>query len=69
MLTIKQERVLDWSRLTEYTVEIDGTEHKFRYYESSSEEPQYWFDGEPYWDRADSPIEGWTIEDILSWLG
>jgi hypothetical protein len=69
MLKVKEERVLEWSSLTEYTVEIAGQEHKFKYYESSSEEPQYWFDEEPYWDLQDQPIMGWTVEDILSWLG
>ena len=68
MLTIKSKHELEWSRLTEYTIEIDGTFHKFRHFDSSWEEAAYWFDDEYYSDREDSPIEGWTIEYILSWL-
>ena len=60
MLTIKSKHELEWSRLTEYTIEIDGTHQKFRHFDSSSEEASYCFN--------DSPIEGWTIADILSWL-
>ena len=68
MLTIKNKHELEWSRLTEYTIEIDGIHHKFRHFDSSWEEAAYWFDDEYYTDVEDSPIEGWTIADILSWL-
>jgi len=54
-----------YSETNEYLLEIDGEQHSFRVFDSSDEEPQYWFDGEEYYDTSDEVIDGLTIQDLL----
>lgn len=66
-------KVLDSNRVyyqetNEYLLEINGEPHSFRVFDSSDEEPQYWFDGEEYYNTYDYVMDGLTIEDLLSWL-
>jgi hypothetical protein len=66
-------KVLDSNRVyyqetNEYLLEINGESHSFRVFDSSDEEPQYWFDGEEYYDTTDDVMDGLTIEDLLSWI-
>ena len=48
-------KVLDSNRVyyqetNEYLLEINGESHSFRVFDSSDEEPQYWFDGEEFYN-------------------
>ena len=66
-------KVLDSNRVyyqetNEYLLEINGESHSFRVFDSSDEEPQYWFDGEEYYDTTHDVMDGLTIEDLLSWI-
>jgi hypothetical protein len=66
-------KVLDSNRVyyqetNEYLLEINGESHSFRVFDSSDEEPQYWFDGEEYYNTYDYVMDGLTIEDLLSWI-
>jgi len=57
-----------YQETNEYLLEIEGEPHSFRVFDSSDEEPQYWFDGEEYYNTYDYVTDGLTIEDLLSWL-
>jgi hypothetical protein len=57
-----------YQETNEYLFEIDGEQHSFRVFDSSDEEPQYWFDGEEYYNTYDYVMDGLTIEDLLSWI-
>ena len=57
-----------YQETNEYLLEIEGEQHSFRVFDSSDEEPQYWFDGEEYYNTYDYVMDGLTIEDLLSWL-
>jgi|694.fasta_scaffold07283_20 hypothetical protein len=66
-------KVLDSNRVyyqetNEYLLEINGESHSFRVFDSSDEEPQYWFDGEEFYNTYDYVMDGLTIEDLLSWI-
>ena len=66
-------KVLDSDRVyyqetNEYLLEINGESHSFRVFDSSDEEPQYWFDGEEFYNTYDYVMDGLTIEDLLSWI-
>jgi len=63
-IKVKENRTLHYEKTTEYNLEIDGQEHTFRFYDSTEEE-QYWFDGEEYY-REDEVMEGLTIDDIFN---
>ena len=54
-----------YSETNEYLLGIDGEQHSFRVFDSSDEEPQYWFDGEEYYDTSDQVMDGLTIQDLL----
>lgn len=54
-----------YSETNEYLLRIGGEQHSFRVFDSSDEEPQYWFDGEEYYDTSDEVIDGLTIQDLL----
>jgi hypothetical protein len=63
-------KVLDSNRVyyqetNEYLLEIEGEQHSFRVFDSSDEEPQYWFDGEEYYDTSDEVMDNLTIQDLL----
>jgi hypothetical protein len=57
-----------YQETNEYLFEIDGEQHSFRVFDSSDEEPQYWFDGEEFYNTYDYVMDGLTIEDLLSWI-
>ena len=64
-------KVLDSNRVyyqetNEYLLEINGESHSFRVFDSSDEEPQYWFDGEEFYNTYDYVMDGLTIEDLLN---
>jgi hypothetical protein len=66
-------KVLDSNRVyyqetNEYLLEINGESHSFRVFDSSDGEPQYWFDGEEFYNTYDYVMDGLTIEDLLSWI-
>ena len=62
-IKVKDSNTIYYAKTIDYTLEIDGKEHTFRFYDSTEEE-QYWFDGEEYY-REDEVMEGLTIEDIF----
>ena len=63
-IKVKDSNTIYYAKTIDYTLEIDGQEHTFRFYDSTEEE-QYWFDGEEYY-REDEVMEGLTIDDIFN---
>ena len=67
-VNVIQSSRIYYQETNEYLLELDGEQHSFRVFDSSDEEPQYWFDGEEYYDTTDYVMDGLTIEDLLSWI-
>lgn len=64
-VNVIQSSRIYYQETNEYLLEIDGEQHSFRVFDSSDEEPQYWFNGEEYYDTSDEVIDGLTIQDLL----
>jgi hypothetical protein len=67
-VNVIQSSRIYYQETNEYLLELDGEQHSFRVFDSSDEEPQYWFDGEEFYNTYDYVMDGLTIEDLLSWI-
>ena len=65
-VNVIQSSRIYYQETNEYLLELDGEQHSFRVFDSSDEEPQYWFDGEEFYNTYDYVMDGLTIEDLLN---